>query len=173
MDESNISDEPVVQGRESGNLSRRLLLRKAANSAPLVLTLGSGAALARSSNIINASNAPDEDGNFYCLETDFNYDGSGSYDVGMFPTQTIYRYPSDLTYRRDAGSSAVKLYGAETSGAMGAEVVTGFEVCEQGGVFYAGEDRYNVGNGGLLISSDAWTSVAGARTTIVDALMDS
>lgn len=68
-------------------MSRRALLRGAVTTMPVVLTLQSGAALARSSNMISASQYSSQDrrGRTLCLDTDSVYpaDGSGHrFDMG-------------------------------------------------------------------------------------------
>ena len=145
-------NQDQARDAEPKALSRRTLLRGAAVSAPMVLSLGSTAALARTSNLIGASNAPNVDGNYYCLEVDSRYDGSGTYDLGLYPSQNVYRYSAAHEYRTEpnnGGTSVVK---------------SGQEVCDQGGIFYyqrSGWKQIDVGNGGLMVSIQAMNSFSG------------
>ena len=63
---------PDTEQQASKPISRRALLRGAVTAMPVVLTLQSGAALARSSNLISASHYSSEDrrGRTLCLDTD-------------------------------------------------------------------------------------------------------
>lgn len=70
-----------------GRMSRRSLLKGTVVSMPAILTLQSGAALARSSNMISASNfaSPDSRGRTLCLDVSSVYpaDSSGKrFDLG-------------------------------------------------------------------------------------------
>lgn len=54
--------ETVITGTANGGMSRRQLLTGSVKAMPIVLTLHSGAALARSSNLISGSGTVDIDG---------------------------------------------------------------------------------------------------------------
>lgn len=72
-----MSDKPVI--------SRRAILRGATIVAPTILTLHSGAALARSSNLITTNSmATANDGKYNCLDTGTvaSTGGVNQYDVG-------------------------------------------------------------------------------------------
>lgn len=76
-------------------LTRRDLLRRTAVSMPMVLTLQSGAALARSSNLISATSTDyaDADGRTLCLDKDSVFAASDSadvYDLGDPPYARVY-----------------------------------------------------------------------------------
>jgi hypothetical protein len=156
--EKDTDNQDQTRDAEPKALSRRTILRGAAVSAPMVLSLGSTAALAVTSNLISASNAPNVDGNYYCLEADSTYDGGGTYDLGLYPSQNVYGYSAANEYRTEpnnGGSSIVK---------------SGQDVCDEGGIFYyqqSGWKQIDVGNGGLMVSIQAMNSFSGL--SILDA----
>ena len=87
-DRKEISEATPDEERQAPkSISRRALLRGAVTTMPIVLTLQSGAALARSSNLISASHYSSEDrrGRTLCLDTDSVYPVGGSdrvFDAG-------------------------------------------------------------------------------------------
>lgn len=134
-------DAPVVQD-SSANLTRRAMLRGATAAVPTILTLGSGAALAASSNLL-ATNTTPTTTDVNCLDpastqgtlpTNPNvYDlGSPPYaDVTVIPSANRYRNPAtntDMTTSqvcRFSGKVQVKYNGTgmwyektRTTGAM-------------------------------------------------------
>ena len=92
--------EQVVTGTANGGMSRRQLLKGSVKAMPVVLTLHSGAALARSSNLISGSGTVDIDGKYRCLDTSNLEPLSGSndlYDFGEPPRTTGITIISDPT----------------------------------------------------------------------------
>ena len=86
---------PDTERQAPKSISRRAILRGAVTTMPVVLTLQSGAALARSSNLISASRYSSEDrrGRTLCLDTDSVNPVSGSdhvYDLGEPARAHVY-----------------------------------------------------------------------------------
>ncbi len=86
---------PDTEQQASKPISRRALLRGAVTAMPVVLTLQSGAALARSSNLISASHYSSEDrrGRTLCLDTDSVNPVGGSdhtFDLGEPARAHVY-----------------------------------------------------------------------------------
>ena len=92
--------EPLSLKEQAGNLpesSRRRLL-KGTVAIPIIMTLHSGAALARTSNLvgptedINSAMKEDGTGDLYCVysSSDDAYTGTGPVDLGNSPTATVY-----------------------------------------------------------------------------------
>ena len=91
--DSNVASEPV-EAASAQEMSRRALVRGA---TPMILSLSSSAALARSSNLIGATTeeaAKDWAGNTLCLDRrsvlSVSSDGE-VYDLGPNPLGTVYR----------------------------------------------------------------------------------
>ena len=95
-DRKEISEStPDAEQQSPKPMSRRALLRGAVTTMPVVLTLQSGAALARSSNMISASRYSSEDrhGRTLCLDTDSVNPMDGSdhlYDLGEPARAHVY-----------------------------------------------------------------------------------
>ena len=158
---SNETQKAANPTRRDDALSRRQVIKVAIATAPVIATLPSGAALARSSNVITSSlegGAHDASGNTLCLA-----DSSGavdppppafgtSIDLGTSPNLSVTVIPQ-RDYRVDSKGSAAAI----TEGAM----------CQQGGSFYyqsAGWQQVNVPQG-ILVSATALSSFAGHITT--------
>jgi hypothetical protein len=101
-------DAPAVQGLPASLLTRRTMLRGATAVVPTILTLGSGAALAASSNLLATNQTPttaevncvDPVSTQGTLTTNPNvYDlGSPPYaDVTVIPSTNRYRNPATNT----------------------------------------------------------------------------
>lgn len=162
-----MSDKTPTQSPDSSErqesarpVTRRDLLRRAAVSMPAVLTLQSGAALARSSNLISASTTSytDDAGRTYCLDVESVYpvDGSrGLYDLGEPPYARIYAI-NDRDYRAAPDS--------------GAPTISQADFCRSGGPVYVratdvkytdqGWSQMKVPRG-ALVSATALSSFAG------------
>lgn len=132
---------------------RRILVRGAAAALPTILTLHSGAALARSSNLIGTTDgAPlDPEGRVLCLdESSVEQVGDRQYDLGEPPFGQATAIP---TVDR-------KYYAAQNAGS---QLVTPQEMCTNGGTYYyqqpGGWKTAVVPRGGFL-SAAAWGSVA-------------
>jgi hypothetical protein len=101
--------------------SRRRVVRGAAAVVPAILTLHSGAALARSSNLISTvADVPDDTDIFHCLDTNsVDHVGGSVYDLGESGEATVTNIPADRTYY-DAAHNPV----------------SPAEMCQTGGEFY-------------------------------------
>jgi hypothetical protein len=167
-------------------LSRRELLKRTGTAMPAVLTLHSGAALARSSNMISGSNSVDIDGNYRCLDTQYltpvgetpNHfdfgDPPAVADVTVIPDRFYYTAPDPANQAKAVGkgtgaitpnNSWKKFTGgrAQVQKVLDSERISVAEMCEQGGTFY-----YEQGGvwqtmevpRGMLVSSTALSSFA-------------
>ena len=132
-------------------ISRRAVLKGGAAAMPVVLTLQSGSALARSSNLI--SEAPpgttDLSGNTLCLDTRTAYSvgDSTKFDLGepahgvvnVIPQQAFYTEPN-----------------------RGGDLVRPGTMCRRGGTYYypnRGWHEVNLPTDGIIVSATAITSV--------------
>lgn len=139
---------------------RRALVRGAFAAVPTVLTLHSGAALARSSNLIGTIDVPKQDESAFCLETtglttvpDTN---PPMYDLGAQPTANVREYSHTRQYYSDY-SCTVKAYPGD--------------MCRNGGSYwYKKSDGTKVKvqfpTGGGLVSATALSSFAGTNVNI-------
>ncbi len=136
---------------------RRMVLRGATAALPAILTLHSGAALARTSNLISlADGAPvDSLGRNLCLnESSVTPLGGNLYDLGEPASAQVTAIPTDRTY-----------YTQSNSG-QNSQKVTGLQMCQTGGDFYyqsSGWKKVSVPRGGL-VSATALASFAGRVT---------
>jgi len=140
---------------QPATVSRRALLRGGVTAMPAILTLQSGAALARTSNLISAAprGTTDRLGRTLCLDTNSVYPAGGSgdvYDLGEPPRAEV-NIISDRVYHADRN--------------RGSDVVSKGAMCE-GGTFYY-NDRDGTGwhsvelpYRGIVVSSGAMTSIA-------------
>ena len=134
------------------------MLKAGLTAMPVVLTLQSGEALARSSNLISA--APGErniDGDALCLDTTYAEVRGGKYDLGYDGTD-VNVIPDANYYRaEDAGRSG---------GYVGADVF-----CQDGGSMkYQGAGGWNhvdLPTNGIVVSSVALNSVGGPGRTAI------
>ncbi len=121
---------------------------------PVILTLHSGAALARSSNLVSATpvESPDASGRTLCLDTDSVYPAS--------ETQEIY----DLGEPPYARVTAINERDYHRLPNKGADGVGEGTMCREGGLFYhkpAGSSWQEVNvPRGVLVSATALTSFA-------------
>ena len=128
-------------------LARRAIIKGAAGTLPTILTLQSGAALARSSNLIGSSSSPkDEAGRTLCLDLRFvdSYDGVKA-DVGSYGhVQKI----TERDYYRESNRSTP---------------LTEEDMCVDGLTGWYQETGWNPADvhQGMLISSNAYNSLAG------------
>jgi hypothetical protein len=138
-------------------LNRRRVLKVAVATAPFIATLPSGAALARSSNLIGtapAANARDAQGRTLCLDL---RSGTGNYyngalDLGQPPSGQLTAI-KDRTYRVDD-----HIWSSQISES---------EMCKKGGKYYyysSGWRNVNVPKG-MLVSATALSSFAGSIYT--------
>lgn len=144
------SDAPASAGR-------RAFLRAGGKAMPAVLTLHSGAALARSSNLISAAPAGTTDpmGYTMCLDTSTMspvVEAGGVYDLGEPAAGTVNMIP-DRIHRLDKNNGSAEI--DESS------------MCELGGGPYwykqadAGWQSLSI-NRGIVVSSAATASFAGS-----------
>jgi len=147
---------------QSGKMSRRAVLRGGVTAMPAILTLQSGAALARSSNLISAS-APgttDSLGRTICLDTNSVYPVgtySDVYDLGEPPRAEV-NIISDRVYYLEKDLSSEK--------------VSHSAMCEGGTYWYdergLGWQSVELPHRGIVVSSGAMTSIA---DHVIDTLM--
>ena len=154
-DQTNKQAEPTgdAQSRKatSGAPSarRRALVRGAAVAVPTILTLHSGAALARSSNLISTVNTLADNDPANCLDTfSLNEQPTGVYDLGADP--------------RDAQVNVIptgEYYNADKTA-----LVNRKDMCEAGGTYWRKQNgnftQVNVSRGGL-VSATALQSFVG------------
>lgn len=148
--------EPAAS-QEKPDASRRALLSGACKVAgPAIVTLYSGAALARSSNLISTSTKNGAEYSKYrCLDTASVQDkvGTNLYDLGRNPIGRVTRINSTKQY-----------YASDWKGNRTSTQVSGSKMCADGG-YYFRKDGYNqytkvrVYKGGL-VSATALSSFA-------------
>lgn len=142
-----------VDASESVSVGRRALLKKAVATAPAIATVPSGAALARTSNLISSTDegsAIDRWGRTLCLNRRYAYlTPGGSIDLGEPPY-------GEVTAIRE------REYRTEANG--GADTVSEADMCRSGGAYYYhsyGWRQVNVPRG-MLVSATALSSFAGS-----------
>lgn len=129
-DRNDQSDSPQEQSRARRGVSRRKLLKAAVTSMPAILTLQSGAALARSSNLISAASYPSKDrrGRTLCLDTESVYPVGNSgrlYDLDEPPRAHVIAI-NERDYRIEPDEHAPR--------------ITEEQICQSGRPgFYRGE----------------------------------
>ena len=134
--------------------SRRALLKGSVATLPAILTLQSGAALARSSNLISGtdSSATDSRGRTLCLDVDSVYpagDLPDVYDLGD-PAYARVSAINDRDYRRRPRNQADR--------------VSESRMCNEGGTFYFKDGRRWQERSvprGMLVSATALSSFSG------------
>ena len=159
---SNLQTESPGNARKT--VSRRAMLKGATAVMPAVLTLQSGAALARSSNLISAAryDTTDRAGRTLCLDlrTVYPVRGTGKYDLGEPPYARMWAInPEDHRIAPDPASPGV----------------SEAEMCRNSGVYYhqvgTYDDEYDdeyrwrevkVPYQGIVVSVAAARSLAGA-----------
>jgi hypothetical protein len=139
---------------ETVSKARRRLIQGAASTVPVILTLQSGAAWARSSNIISESTEAGgltEDGQYYrCLLLSSVDRVDRGADLGE-PPSGEYVELKNMTY-----------YTADNAGSP---TVSGATVCRNDVPYYykdQGFQQIRVEGGGLVFSAASHTSLAGA-----------
>ena len=155
-------------------VSRRALLKRGAISMPAILTLQSGAALARSSNMISASatGTTDNIGRTLCLDTNSVYPVANSadlYDLGT-PAEATVNIISDRDYYLfpESGSKKKKKNKKKKSKKKKmskATRVTAGNMCEDGGTYWwkptSGDwQPVDLPYNGIVLSTGAVTSIA-------------
>jgi hypothetical protein len=146
--------------RKPAPMSRRALLRGGVTAMPAILTLHSGAALARSSNLISAApGSRDGNGNVLCLDTSTaDMLDNGKYDYHD-PGYAKLNVLEDTYYYEGPGQS-----GAQW---------TADEFCELGtsGNYkpLAGGplQTYNLDSPGIVVSSNAYLSLSSRISVVI------
>ena len=135
------------------NVSRRALLKGSAYTMPVILTLHSGAALARSSNLIGAAaqGTRDVQGNALCLDTTraLSITGTNQYDLGDPTSGTVNVLRGDLLYYPEPNRSLAPR-SADTA-------------CSIGGPHYyheSGWHEFSLPPNGAIVSAAALVSVS-------------
>ena len=148
--------ETTVQGNGTATtpkMSRRALLRSAAVGMPAVLTLHSGAALARSSNIVGIAppGTRDEAGDALCLDTRLAEPlwESNQVDLGE-PAEAKVNVLSERVYYPEMNAGGTP-HNADL-------------ICNKGGTFYYQQDGDDIPvklpANGVIVSATAMVSVS-------------
>ena len=145
------------------SVSRRALIKGGVTVMPAILTLQSGAALARTSNLISAA-APgttDRLGRTICLDTNSVYPAGGSGDV----------YDLDEPPRADVNIITDREYHLAAN--RGSDQISESAMCEGGTYWYndhngEGWQSVELPYRGIVVSSGAMTSIA---DHVIDTLM--
>lgn len=151
-----------IENEAPSSRSRRALLKGSVAAVPTILSLQSGAALARSSNVISAAEVATTDryGRTLCLDPDSvdAVDGTRNlYDLNDPPSAQVFAI-HDRDHRRAPN--------------WGAERVSESSMCRDGGTYYhkpwGGRwEDVNVKQG-VLVSATALTSFAGGSISVID-----
>ena len=157
----NTGTEPTrASGQDAPkSVSRRALLRGAVTTMPVVLTLQSGAALARSSNLISSSpySSQDRSNRTLCLDTESVYPVDGSdhlYDLGEPPRARVFAI-NERDYRTAPDTNASR--------------ITEEQICQSGQPgYYEGGGEYVEGDGGTVYQRQ-WEQVQVRRGVLVSA----
>jgi hypothetical protein len=142
-----------VRGVGESALNRRRLLKVAVATAPAIATLSSGAALARSSNLIGPTTGLGTDamGRTQCLKIPIDGTTGGMVDLGVPPTGHV-----TLITERD--------YRLSPQGS--ADTITEKQMCQLGGDYYyksSGWEEVTVPRG-IVVSATALSSFIGYKT---------
>jgi len=154
-DQKTTPDQP--NSAEAKVLNRRSVLKVAIATAPFIATLPSGAALARSSNLIGvapAASAKDAMGRTLCLD---RTSGTGNFQNGVL----------DLGVPASGRLTAIKDRYYFVDDKLTAAQISEAQMCSQGGTFYhwsSGWKQVNVPKG-ILVSATALSSFAGSIFT--------
>jgi|SwirhirootsSR3_FD_contig_41_15326384_length_599_multi_4_in_0_out_0_1 hypothetical protein len=145
------------QTRQDEAISRRRVVKLALATAPIIATLPTGAALARSSNLISATTNPagalDANGRTLCLNANSGTMLAGNtMDLGRWPHGTV---------------TAIKQRDYRVGGTDSAAGISEAAMCQKGGTFYYqqtsafGYQQVNVPRG-MMVSWTAMSSFAGS-----------
>ncbi len=138
--------------RKPPQLSRRALIKGTAVSMPMILTLQSGAALARSSNLIGPSSPSSTDalGRTLCLDTDYTVSAFADGDVQDLgePPLGYVSAINDRVYKSEANN--------------GSATVSTYEICETGQTVYYQQSGWQdmTVSKGIIVSATALSSFA-------------
>jgi hypothetical protein len=148
MTDETTSIEPRAVER---SMNRRRVLKVAVATAPAIATLPSGAALARSSNLIGATTGTGKDalGRTLCLDTSSKTVVDGMIDLGVPPSGKVTAI-KERNYLVEARGSA--------------DPISEKAMCQAGGDFYyqsSGWQTVKVPKG-IVVSATAMSSFAGS-----------
>ena len=139
-------------------IGRRALLRGATSAVPAILTLHSGAALARSCNLIGANpHSRASDGKYNCLDFDGidRTDKPNVFDLGSPPMGHVTRIDADSRYYKGNPDQHYGGWGG------GPAEVSKSKMCADGGTYYR-RDRWRTRQvsvkRGMLVSATALSS---------------
>jgi hypothetical protein len=157
MDDRNETPQTAEQARIPLAVSRRAMLSGAGKAAvPAIITLYSGAALARSSNLIGANKHQGaEQDKFRCLDTSSVYrtNKPNVYDLGRDPMAHVTRIDARREY-----------FAPDQKGNLTTKKVNGAKMCTDGGQYFrkTGHNNYQKVNvrKGVLVSATALSSFA-------------
>jgi hypothetical protein len=136
-------------------LNRRRVLKVAMATAPVIATLPSGAALARSSNLIGtATNARDAKNRTLCLDV---RSGTGNVVNGVL----------DLGVPPRGSLTAINERDYKVDDRWGASSVSESQMCKQGGTYYYWNSGWRQARipKGITVSATALSSFAGSIYT--------
>lgn len=156
MSKKDLQSENNADVTDAPNLSRRALLKGTVKAMPVVLTLQSGAAFARSSNMISATGSGYKDGygRSLCLDTSSVTPADGS--------ATLY----DMGEPAFGSISAINDRDFQTYPFGFGKPISEARMCERGGTYYYRSGsrwqwrRVSVRKG-VLVSATALSSFAG------------
>ena len=150
--EMEVKSAPETGVKHPKSISRRALLRGGVTAMPAILTLQSGAALARSSNLISAApGSRNADDNALCMDT-----------------STADQLTSGKWDYRDPGYGTVNVipdadYYPTTESGKSGEAWTAYTFCEAGGSrkFHdGGWHQVDLPSNGIIVSANALNSVS-------------
>lgn len=125
---------------------------------PVVLTLQSGEALARTSNLIGSAPGATDGGDVLCLNTSYATELDTKYDLGLDGAD-FTRLPADAIYHPDVSGGRASEYAT-----------TAQQICESGGNWEmkdSGWCKVKLPQNNIVVSSIALNSVS-TRIPIVD-----
>jgi len=132
-------------------LNRRRLLKVAVATAPVIATLPTGAALARSSNLIGATSGPGKDalGRLQCLDLRSGTYSGGMLDLGVSPNGNLKAITDRDWHEQPNG---------------GSPSISEREMCTRGGDFYYNSTGWKTATvpRGIVVSATALSSFAGS-----------
>jgi hypothetical protein len=154
--------EALDSNLAQGPISRRVMIRGAAAALPTILTLHSGAALARSSNLISATIEVDPTGPNRCVALADVKPAGSKYDLGEPPAARVTEFGSGHLYATDEG---------------GLNRVTPLQICDNPNAdYWVSTDLGGTWNAvnqvppierGFLVSATAWSSFSLNPTKLI------
>jgi hypothetical protein len=164
--EVNRAPETAPSRAKAPVVGRRALLRGASAAVPAILTLHSGAALARTSNLLGvAPDAAAEGGKYRCLDFDgiAPTENPRVFDLGEPPMAHVTRIDAEAKY-----------YRLDPDASWGERIdrVTPQAMCQEGGTFYRKDTTWKpvkvqVKRGAMMSATAAASFVSGINYTDV------